>query len=196
MLVLFIGVLLFGCASTGSRLFYRDKDAENFISYLSADSPQFKLDIPGTKWKASSTNEKHGVLQSTEGPRRIINIIEYNDDHLGKGFYKQGYTEGQAIDEYIKYESAYHIGKNQNATLTIISKNIKGPIVPNTLWAVEGANFKIYFVSMSVNRHLISVSTQEFESPYGTQEFVTEIFQSIKLLDKERADQILKSYLN
>lgn len=195
-IILILVFAFYGCA-TPFRAIYRGND-DSRLTYISNYEPPLKMDIPGTNWKIITSEYNFVVLQSTNGPRMYINIFEYNEGFFRKRFYKKGFAEEEAIEEYSRAESEYHISKAPDLKRKIIAKDIDGPITPNILWSLEKEqpDFKIVFITMSKNRHLISISAQDLDSPSNGQAYALEIFHSLKLLTKEQVDLILETETN
>ncbi len=195
--IVLVTMLSGGCA-TPTRYVYRSKmDTSNTVTYLSKAQPPLKLEIPGTYWKTSALGYNHIILANTkQPPRRIINIFEYDDGALRQRFYKPGFSEEQAVEEYSLAESKYQSSKRPAFQYRIIERNLAGPVSPNLLWSLESERDRIFFLTMSKDRHLISLSVQDLDEPARAQEVILEMFRSITFLTREKADYILRTETN
>jgi len=194
-LLVTIILVIQGCAPT-TFIFRSKAGLSNSISYLTKERVPLRIDIPGIYWKISQPNYNIFVFQSTQGPRRIVNIFEYNDGLLRQRFYKKGVSEEQAIEKYSEAESAWQITRAPDLQRKVIATNVDGPITPNILWSLDGPKMQIFFIAMSKDRHLISITAQDLDQPPNGQEFVLMLFRSMKLLTAEQVDSILRAETN
>ncbi|MCG3111934.1 MAG: hypothetical protein MCM46_08950 [Candidatus Manganitrophus sp. SB1] len=182
-----------GCAarpiSQIHRFMYKDHLDSDSIHYISkVIEPAIQLYIPGGHWNVVQ-KPTFTVFETIKGPRKIINIFEFEDSFLKRKFHKIGFTGKQALEEYYRIESEHLISKNAKQKSKIIAVNIDGLITPNILWLVEGPDKQTFFISASKNRRLISISFQDLDNPPNGQESVTRIFQSMKFLSEEKVNE-------
>jgi len=189
-------ILLGGCVMGPTRALFCCKVKTDATTYVTTDKVPLRIDIPGSNWKyLSKKSAKHVILRTDSGPERWINIFEYNDGIIMPRFYKSGFTEEQAIEQYYHSESWYHISNGKASKSEILAKNIEGPIIPNMFWSITWKNSQspTYFITMSKNRHLIMLSLQEVDPPYSAGQSLLAIFRSIQLLTEEQIYEVLRT---
>ena len=143
-------IFVAGCTAAPTKFLYRDKDdSGDKIYYISKDVPSFIMALPGGAWRAKSVDYNHTVLTSTAGPRKLINIFEYDDGLLYKRFYKPGTAEEQALEEYYRVESAHHLSEVPESRSEILARNLPAVNRPNLLWKLDGSKGKVVWLTTS-----------------------------------------------
>lgn len=180
-------------APDGETFYFFSKERGNQeISYITKNKVPFRIDIPGTRWGVANPTYNLLIFKS-EQPRQLVNVFEYNDGIFRKRFYKNGFSEEQAIEEYFKTESSFQLEHSNFNRARILEKNISGPITPNLLWVIEGENASTYFLTASKNNHLISISYQNLEAPETGMNTLISIFRKMQMLSPEQVDSIIKA---
>lgn len=145
-----LSTLLSGCAAGPTRTLFCSNAKADMTTYVTTDKVPLRIDIPGNDWSyLNKKSAKHVILKTDSGPRRWINIFEYNDGIIMPRFYKSGFTEEQAIEEYYRAESGYNISNGKASKSEILAKNIEGPIIPNMFWSLDlkDSRSPIYFLT-------------------------------------------------
>ena|SRR2546425_539255 len=72
----------------------------------------------------------------------------------------------------------------------------RAPVRPNLLWSLIAPELRIYFMTMSKSNRLISISYQELEPPYGSEEPLLSIFRAMQFPTLEQIEEILRAETN
>ena len=188
-----------GHAADRDRFMYWSKTKADSTTYISRDRFLFRVDIPGGRWKAAGNpSYNHVIFKSPDGQDRLIGVFDYGEGLFSKKFYKSGFSEAQAIEEYYRWESAFQLGKSAGASSQVIAKDIEGPAVPNILWSIDGPDIHVYQIAMSRNNHLISIYYHypTDAKPNEAKEFLLSVYRSVQFVTNEQIDEALRTETN
>jgi hypothetical protein len=193
-------VLLCLCSASvlgqSDRMLFRSKTKADSTTYLSKDKVPFRADLPGIWLPAANPAYNHVVLRTEAEPRRLMSFFDYSEGFFSSRFYKPGFSEAQAIEEYYRTESEYQTRRLPESKSQILAKDIDGPVRPNLLWSIESPKLRVYFVTMSKNNRLISISYQNVSPPFGTEEPLLVVFRAMQFPTSEQVNEILRTETN
>jgi hypothetical protein len=178
------------------RMLFRSKTKPDSTTYLSKDRVPFRVDLPGIWLPAANPAFNYVVVRTEAEPRKLMSFFDYSDGFFSSRFYKSGFSEAQAIEEYYRTESEHQTRRLPESKSQILGKDVDGPVRPNLLWSVESPTLRVYFLTMSKNKRLISISYQDVSPPFGTEEPLLLVFRAMQFPTFEQVDEILRTETN